>query len=144
MVMAVIGILSSLAVPHLERAKEMAQVAKAIADVRVLESEVFDFFNFHEFYPNSLEEIGRSGYLDPWGNPYEFLNLVGHKKGKVETEGGDVKGRKNKFLKPINDDFDLFSMGLDGEYKEDLNKKESRDDVIRAMNGAYVGLASEF
>lgn len=35
-------------------------------------------------------------------------------------------------------------MGPDGESMPPLNAKSSRDDVIRAANGAFYGLAEKF
>jgi len=35
-------------------------------------------------------------------------------------------------------------MGKDGESTAPLTAKKSRDDVVRAANGAYIGLASRF
>lgn len=60
--------------------------------------------------------------------------------------GGSIMGsvRKDRFLAPINTDFDLYSMGPDGDSKSQLNAKASRDDIIRAANGAYFGVASGF
>jgi len=55
-----------------------------------------------------------------------------------------ANARKDRFLVPINSDFDLYSMGPDGESKPPLNAKSSRDDVIRAANGAFYGLAEKF
>lgn len=54
------------------------------------------------------------------------------------------KPRKDRFLKPITSDYDLYSMGVDGETTENLNAKQSLDDIIRASDGAYVGLAADF
>ena len=50
----------------------------------------------------------------------------------------------DKFLVPLNSDYDLYSIGADGESKKTLSAPASYDDVIRALDGAYVGLASEF
>jgi general secretion pathway protein G len=61
--------------------------------------------------------------------------------------GGDDgldKPRKDRFLVPINSDYDLYSMGPDGESKRNLNTPVSRDDVIRARDGAYIGVAELF
>ena len=58
--------------------------------------------------------------------------------------GGSVKPRKDRFLTPINSDYDLYSMGPDGQSNEPLNVPVSRDDIIRASNGAYVGVAENF
>ncbi|MFO0774683.1 MAG: pilin [Nitrospiraceae bacterium] len=55
-----------------------------------------------------------------------------------------AKPRKDRFLHPINSDYDLYSMGKDGESVEPLTAKKSHDDVIRANDGAFVGLAAQF
>ena len=52
--------------------------------------------------------------------------------------------RKDKNLHPLNTDYDLYSKGPDGKSASALTAKISRDDIIRANDGAYVGLASEF
>ena len=45
---------------------------------------------------------------------------------------------------PLNSDYDLYSMGLDGESKKPLSAKVSQDDILRALDGAFVGLAEDF
>ena len=40
--------------------------------------------------------------------------------------------------------FTLYSMGQDGQSKTNLNAKESLDDIVRANNGSFIGLASDF
>ncbi len=52
--------------------------------------------------------------------------------------------RKDKQLHPINSDYDLYSVGKDGETVAPLTAKKSWDDVIRAADGAYIGLAKGF
>ena len=49
-----------------------------------------------------------------------------------------------RFLVPLNSDYDLYSMGKDGVSSPPITAKPSQDDVIRASNGSYVGLASNF
>ena len=58
--------------------------------------------------------------------------------------GPPQKPREDKHEKPINTDFDLFSMGQNGDYSKRLDNKKSADDIVRASNGEYVGLASEY
>jgi len=60
------------------------------------------------------------------------------------ASGGVTKPRKDRFLTPINSDYDLYSMGPDGESNEPLTVPVSRDDIIRASDGAYVGVAENF
>ena len=85
--------------------------------------------------PVSLAEIGRDELLDPWQRSYHYVDLTGKSKGKA---------RKDRRLNPINSDYDLFSAGKDGEFKPQVSQKDSLDDVIRARNGAYIGVARDF
>jgi hypothetical protein len=54
------------------------------------------------------------------------------------------KPRKDHQLHPINCDYDLYSMGKDGKTAAPLTAKISQDDIIRANNGGYVGLVSNY
>lgn len=76
--------------------------------------------------------------LDPWGSPYQYLNI------QNSTAKGKGSFRKDRFLVPINTDYDLYSMGRDRQSTPPLTAKNSKDDVIRANNGGYIGLASAF
>jgi general secretion pathway protein G len=58
--------------------------------------------------------------------------------------GGGGQPRKDRFLVPINSDYDLYSMGPDGASTPPLTAKASHDDIIRASDGAYVGVAENF
>jgi general secretion pathway protein G len=52
--------------------------------------------------------------------------------------------RRDHFLVPVNTDFDLYSMGEDGRSQSPFTAKASQDDIVRANNGGYVGLVSEY
>jgi general secretion pathway protein G len=52
--------------------------------------------------------------------------------------------RKDRFLVPINTFFDLYSMGKDGQSVSPLTAQASRDDVIWANDGAFIGRASDY
>jgi general secretion pathway protein G len=45
---------------------------------------------------------------------------------------------------PINTEFDLYSAGKDGDTRPPLNARPSRDDVVVARDGSFIGLAQEF
>jgi general secretion pathway protein G len=47
-------------------------------------------------------------------------------------------------LVPINSTYDLYSMGKDGKTKAPITAQDSRDDIIRANDGLFIGLASDF
>jgi general secretion pathway protein G len=87
-------------------------------------------------YPANLDEVGKAGMKDPWGYPYQYTNL--------EEPKSTGKARKNKNLVPLNSDFDLYSIGKDGASASALTAKSSRDDVVRANNGRFIGLASDY
>ncbi len=76
------------------------------------------------------------GKADPWGHPYEYFNLI--------TAKGNGQARKDKKLAPLNTDFDLYSVGPDGQTAASLVNKASRDDTVRARDGGFIGLASDF
>ena len=71
------------------------------------------------------------------GSAYVYLRIEGAGNGN-----GNV--RKDKNLNPINSDFDLYSTGLDGETVSPLTAKKSHDDVVRAGNGSFFGVAVDF
>ena len=52
--------------------------------------------------------------------------------------------RRDRFLVPINSTYDLYSLGKDGDSKAPLSTKVSQDDVIRANDGGFIGLAARY
>ena len=45
---------------------------------------------------------------------------------------------------PINSSYDLFSQGKDGQSSPPLTASASRDDIVRANDGDFIGLASRY
>ncbi len=52
--------------------------------------------------------------------------------------------RRDRYMFPLNTDYDLFSLGPDSRTAVSLGEKVGLDDVIRANNGGFFGLASEY
>lgn len=52
--------------------------------------------------------------------------------------------RRDSNLFPLNSDFDLYSLGPDGKTCSRISIGAGLDDVIRANDGLYYGLASEY
>jgi general secretion pathway protein G len=133
----IVGILSSIAYPLYTEYIEKARIARASVDIQNISATLSSFYTEYQKYPESLDEVGYATFLDPWGNPYQYVN--------IQTATKKTKGiRKNHFMHPINTDYDLCSMGKDGESASPLTAKASQDDIIRANDGAYIGLASNF
>ena len=132
---AIIGALSSLAIPTYSYYIEKTKTTVAIAELRMVERDIIVFFNNNSRYPTNLAETGQGGLSDPWGNPYQYLD--------VTTAAGLGQCRSNKFNNPINSDFDLFSMGPDGAFVRAVTAAASRDDILRADNGRFLGPATD-
>jgi general secretion pathway protein G len=135
-----LAILSTLLVTgasvYLE-ARNKAMIVRSIGDISVLQKEILIYsFDRDGGLPGTLNDLGRGLLRDPWGNAYEYLD--------VSTVKGKGKVRKDRFMVPLNTDFDLYSMGKDGQSTSPITAKQSRDDVIRANNGGFIGLASDF
>ena len=135
-VVAIMLTLAAMGIPVFADAIEAAYVARAIGDIRTLQTEITRYEVQFQKLPDTLQEVGVTDLLDPWGNPYEYLNY--------ENASGPVKPRKDKFLKPINSTYDVYSKGKDGDSKIPLTAKASRDDIVRANDGTFIGLAVEY
>ena len=133
---AVIGIIAAVAVPAYDRYRERAKVAQAVIDITGMSNAVVMYMNDNREPPETLAAVRLQDKLDPWNRPYAYTNLSGAK--------GKGSARKDKKLNPLNSDFDLYSLGKDGESKLPLSPKVSEDDVIRARDGRFVGLAKDF
>ncbi len=167
LVMSILSTLATIAVPQFTAIRDRGRVTGAIGDLKMLESEILAHFAANgSVLPADLNEIGRAGYLDPWGNPYVYnpfsTSIVygcatggtGNGGGGGNGNGGGGNGkcegpppanaRKDKFLKPVNHDFDLYSFGADGASAAPFTAGESRDDVVRAGSGGFFGLAEQF
>jgi general secretion pathway protein G len=136
LVAALIGTLAAISLPIYIHALQKARVTRAIGDIKNIATTI----SVHQLqtgtYPDSLSEVGSDQLLDPWGHPYEYLNLS-----DAKNHG---KSRKDKNLVPLNADFDLYSMGKDGSSVSALTAKASQDDIVRANNGGFIGLAADY
>lgn len=134
-----LGLLAAIALPAYrgivdkqkikQCANELMQLALAIERYRTA--------NNYEL-PNSLDDLPGEVPNDPWGRPYYYLNFDSGPPG--------VKGkmRKDHNLHPLNSEFDLYSAGPDGTTAAPLTAKASRDDVLWARDGSFIGSASDF
>jgi general secretion pathway protein G len=52
--------------------------------------------------------------------------------------------RRDRYMFPLNTDYDLFSLGPDTRTAVSLGETVGMDDMIRAHNGGYFGPASEY
>ncbi len=96
------------------------------------------FFSLNQTYPATLAALGAEvPAADPWGNAYAYLPIAVI----PPPNTGDV--RRDKNMNPLNSDYDLYSKGQDGQTQKQLTAAKARDDIVRAGNGSFIGLASE-
>ena len=146
--------LTAIAVPLTADYIHQANVARAITEIRTVEKEIVLFDTERGYYPGgkqpivtfmleSMQEIGRDNFLDPWGTPYQYRNLA---QGPLTGGGKPQSCRKDKSFNPLNYDFDLYSVGPDRVVptKKQITVSDGADDIVRAANGRYVGVGSKF
>ena len=206
---AIVGILSTLAIPNYLGFLEKAWMARTVAELNAISKDILGYAYAIGQYPDSLAQIGWDQRLDQWGNPYQYTRIdctnplplygrrdniepshtdseglvfpasvarppvnahvslavdMGDHQGRMYlvAQGGNGNGgggngngggnggcgsgkpRKDHFLHPINSDFDLYSMGKDGDSVAPLTAQKNRDDIIRANDGGYHSVASNF
>ena len=135
-VIAILGVLVSTAVSDYTRYINEANNARAAGDIKIIGLAITLYYADNRAYPASLADVKYNTLRDPWGRLYSYLNLSG-----INSKGA---ARKDKLLVPINTDYDLYSMGPDGKSTGPLTASQSRDDIVRANNGKFVGLAAEY
>ena len=137
-VLVIIGLLGSLAVPTYNQYVQRAKVSAAIGDIGQLSLAIDQVrLRNNDRIPVDLAELGLEIPLDPWGRPYQFLNIAAAGPGNNDF-------RKDGKLNPLNTDFDLYSRGYDGDTSGPLSAQASRDDIVRAANGAFIGLGEDY
>jgi general secretion pathway protein G len=146
-VIAILGTIAAIAVPAYSYYIDKARITKAISEVGILQKEIIIYELDKDALPDTLDDIGRGNFLDPYGNPYQYMSFADQGKGKGgKGKGGKGAGKKRKdqWDNPLNDDFDLYSMGRDGMSAQHLNNPKSHDDIIRVHEGRFIGLVSEY
>jgi general secretion pathway protein G len=150
----IVATLAAIAVPLTADYIHQANVARTIVEIRMLAKEIRIFDMEEGCYPGggcaegpemleSMQEIGRDNFLDPWGTPYQYRNLA---QGPLTGGGKPQFCRRDKSFNPLNDDFDLYSVGPDREVPthKQITVNKGADDIVRAYNGRYVGEGSKY
>jgi general secretion pathway protein G len=135
-ILAIIGVLCAVSIQAYSNFLRKAEASTVVTDIRFLEREAYRHRAMTGYYPESLATIGFAGMSDPWGRPYHYVRIC-----DVWGKGGI---RKDRFQNPLNTDFDLYSYGPDGKTALQLSELDARDDIVRANNGEFVGLAVDY
>jgi len=137
-VVGLIGTLSAIVVPTFFDQMEQTRLQQVLVDLREIDADIAQFGMDNNTLPANLAEVGHGSKVDAWGNPYQYLNIL--------AGGPGVAGhrRKDHFMVPVNSDYDLYSMGPDGASQAPFTAQASRDDIVRASDGAFIGPVSDF
>ena len=135
---AALALLTAIAVPGYSHILERQKVEQCKVDLRMIALQIQKYRIARGEAPMSLNDLGITVPKDPWGQDYRFLNF------DAKLPGIKGKIRKDHNLHPLNSEFDLYSVGKDGRSMSPLTAKPSRDDVIWARDGGFVGLASDY
>jgi general secretion pathway protein G len=137
-VVSIILTISAMAVPHLMAVLDEAKVTRATGEIHAIEVNIAIFqATSTGTLPADLSQIEATALIDPWGHPYQYFN---HATG---TGNGGML-RQDLFLVALNEDYDLYSFGKDGQTTAAIGSSVSQDDIIRASSGAYTGVASQY
>ncbi len=133
---AMIGILLAVGTAGYRRYVARAQIARAVGDISEIQLAIDKFELNRGVLPDTLAEVGFGAQMDPWGRAYQYLNFA------------DIMGlgnvRKDRNLVPINTDFDLYSVGPDGDSLPPLTAPVSRDDIVRGNDGRFIGRGEDY
>ena len=135
-IVVLVGIMATAAHATYSTFIDRAKVSSAIGDIGKIHIAIQNFLlNENRGYPADLAELGLDNLVDPWGNPYRYL--------VVEGLGNNGAVRKDKNLVPVNQYYDIYSMGKDGVTSTPFTSNLGQDDVVLAGNGGYFGLAKD-
>ncbi|MCI5107192.1 MAG: type II secretion system GspH family protein [Pseudomonadales bacterium] len=134
--MAIIGLVTAVALPSYQDHLDRADNALAAKDIALIDQAIEVYYADKFSYPPTLNAVGYGGLQDPWGNNYEYLRF------DEDTKRGDM--RKDRNLVPVNNDYDLYSKGKNGVSSKPFTSNPGRDDIVRANNGRYIGLAEDY
>lgn len=135
MSVAVVSLLFTIGLPTYRGIVRQQSVNQCVRDLVTIAGELEKYRTMHFELPDDLDELDGVPRIDPWGFDYRFLNFQSAIKGKI---------RKDHNLHPLNSEFDLYSIGPDGKSVAPLTARASRDDVIWARDGSFVGVAEDY
>jgi general secretion pathway protein G len=132
------AIIAMVAIPLYQDYIMRSKMAQVMADMTRIDTAIEAYRVDNESLPASLSEVFSPVPTDAWGNEFVYLRL------QPASRGSRGAARKDHNLVPINSDYDLYSKGEDGRSAGPLTARHSRDDIVRANNGAFFGAAEDY
>ena len=140
-VLAVLATLMGIAAAGYRSYRTTTQIDAAKREIIQIASLLERYHLVTSDWPDTLADVGIGDKLDPWGNKYRYARIPSL-VGNIAMSGSAI--RQDPKLKTINTFYDLYSMGEDGKTMNNISVPVSHDDVIRARDGQYIGLAKDY
>src|SRR4051812_493875 len=107
-VLAIAALVLAMTVPMVNNYIERGRISTAVSDLAEMSKVIRDYEKKKGVLPDSLDDVTsyNGSRTDPWGYAYQYFNL--------RTAHGNGQARQDKILRPLNSDFDLYSIGPDG------------------------------
>lgn len=132
-VIAIIGILASIAVPRFLEATASARGAKIVADMRTIESAVIIYYAKEGKYPATAVKdtasaqtagfIGANGMLNAWPVPPAGKANIKYANDPGSNEVTVVDGTPYTYDPPAADGTTNYSIAMNGKTLEELQNK---------------------
>ncbi len=135
LVVGLVALLSAIAIPSYQRYVDRAKSSRGVQDIGQIQMEIERFRTRQGRLPASLAEAA-AAENDPWGAAYVYLDYA--------ADADQSTRRRDGNLRPINTDYDLYSKGKDGQTNKSLSHAKSADDIVRALDGSFIGSAKDF
>lgn len=133
---AVIFILLGMSVKLMSISIKRAKIVRAITEIRNIQTAIEAYQDEHrKEVPDRFEALNINTVYDPWKTAYHYQNYKQIPKGQR---------RKDKNMNPLNSDYDLWSNGPDGKTAYQVNSAFGHDDIIRAADGQFIGVADDY
>lgn len=138
-VITILSILISIASPAYENYRSSRDLQQVKEDILAIQTLIDGFYVQHNRFPDTLADINAQQMRDPWEQPYHYLNIRSY-----DRKSSEEMIRRDKQLKPVNSDYDLYSSGEDRLSRPPFTAKVSLDDIVRCNNGGYIGRAADY
>jgi len=133
---ALVALLCAMALPAVTAVVDEARINRAVNDIGATSIRIYKWRARNGSFPKTLAQAGIAMPTDPWGRPYVY---------EIASEPPPAGGKLARNTGHMNSDFDLYSLGADGRPAGlGAGDSSSLDDVLRARNGAFIGLASDY
>src|SRR5262249_28272276 len=76
MAVGVVALVAAVAVPSMDTYLNRGKAAHAIGDIGTISVQLYRWQSNTRKFPETLAEAGLSGFVDPWGNPYQYVNVA--------------------------------------------------------------------